>query len=89
MYRKQKDIILVICVTILVGIWLFVIDNLDKDESAYTREQCFTNTFKIMSIVVIVKITNSEIVCKWHDLFRIQEQFPLLKKEKYQIPYFL
>ena len=65
------------------------IDNLDKDESACTREQCFTNTFKIMSSGFIVKITNSETVCKWHDLFRIQEQFPLLKKEKYQIPYFV
>ena len=27
--------------------------------------------------------------CKWHALFRIQEQFPLLRKDKDQLPYFL
>ena len=42
-----------------------------------------------MASVGIVKITNSETIRKWHALFRIQEQFPILRKEKYQLPYLL
>ena len=42
-----------------------------------------------MASVDIVKISNSETILKWHAMFRIHEWFPLLRKDKYQIPYFL
>ena len=42
-----------------------------------------------MASVGIVKITNGETIHKWHALFRIHELFPLLRKEKGQIPYLL
>ena len=42
-----------------------------------------------MASVGIVKITKGEKICKWHAVFRIQELFSLLSKEKDQLPYFL
>ena len=50
---------------------------------------CCIKSCKIMASVGMDKITNSEILRKFHALFRIQEQFPLLRKEKYHLPYFL
>ena len=65
------------------------IDNLEKDESACTWRECCTKACKIMHIVGIVEIINSETIRKYHALVRIQEQFTLLSKEKYQITYLL
>ena len=42
-----------------------------------------------MASVGIVKIINGETIHKQKALFRIKERFPLLRKEKDQLPYFL
>ena len=82
-YWKQRDTVLVFGVTVLVRIWILIcIDNEEKAESACTWGGCCTMACKIMASVGIVKIINSETVCKWHALFRIQEKFPPLRKEK-------
>ena len=42
-----------------------------------------------MASVGIVKISNGETIGKWRVLFKIQERFPLLRNNTYQLPYFL
>ena len=48
-----------------------------------------TKACKLMASVGIVKIINGETIHKQKALFRIKERFPLLRKEKDQLPYFL
>ena len=63
------------------------IDNFYKEDYACTWGWVFHQVMQIMASVGMDKITNSEIIRKFHALFRIQEQFPLLWKEKYHLPY--
>ena len=71
--------------------WYFNIriGNFDEDKYIFTWGECCTEACKRMASVGVVKISNVETIRKWHDLFRMQEQFPLVSKDKDNLPYFL
>ena len=50
--------------------------------------KCCTQGLHNMVKAGILKISNGEMVQKWHDFFIVEEKFPLLRKNHIQPPYF-
>ena len=71
--------------------WAFNIclENLNEVKNSFTWMKCFTQGCHNVAKASIFKISHGKTVQKWHALFRVEENFPPLRKDKRQVPYFL
>ena len=59
------------------------------NDLSFTWGDCCNKACHKMADAQVFKISHGETVRKWHALFRLNNQFPVVSKEKRQLPYFL
>ena len=66
-----------------------LLDHLNEVNNGFTWIKCFTQRCNNMAKSGIFKIIDGKKMQKLQALFRVEEHFPLLKKDNRQLPYFL